>query len=243
VEGRQRVPHSNPDAEESLTSPFGTFASAGVSVRVRDLNGPRGGVDQACRVKVVLTGMPSVVFENQDASPGAAIDGARQVRRVDRPCRGCKRRSEPRRRRCRLPRRPRWPAGGRHLLDPNFLPAGTSCPRIRGLVACPACPALAVQVTWVHPLWYDLSHVIANTRVHGVSRRRGGGRLRTSGTSRSGSLASPPARPRARPIAAAASVGTCGQRPPLSLLARPARFGWPTRSRPPPLARPRRSSC
>jgi ribosome-associated translation inhibitor RaiA len=58
-----------------------------VSVRVEDVNGPRGGVDQACRVKVVLTGLPSVVFESRDASLNAAVDGAlsgvqRAVRRA-----------------------------------------------------------------------------------------------------------------------------------------------------------------
>jgi hypothetical protein len=45
-------------------------------VRVKDVNGPRGGVDQLCRIKVVLDGLPSVVVENRDASPGAAIDAA-----------------------------------------------------------------------------------------------------------------------------------------------------------------------
>lgn len=47
-----------------------------VSVRVRDVNGPRGGVDHECRVKVVLSGLPSVVADVQNASMQAAIDGA-----------------------------------------------------------------------------------------------------------------------------------------------------------------------
>jgi CBS domain-containing protein len=47
-----------------------------VSVRVEDVNGPRGGVDQVCRIKVVLTGLRSVVFEGRDASLAAAIDTA-----------------------------------------------------------------------------------------------------------------------------------------------------------------------
>lgn len=71
---------------------LGKFASAveRVSVRVEDVNGPRGGVDHACHVKVVLSGLPSVVFRAQDASLRAAIDRAlagteRAVRRaVDR---------------------------------------------------------------------------------------------------------------------------------------------------------------
>lgn len=58
-----------------------------VSVRVGDVNGPRGGVDRACRIKVVLSGLPSVVFLAQDASLEAAIDRAlagaeRAVRRT-----------------------------------------------------------------------------------------------------------------------------------------------------------------
>jgi ribosome-associated translation inhibitor RaiA len=57
---------------------LGKFAASieRVSVRVEDVNGPRGGVDHACQVKVVLSGAPSVVFVAQDASLAAAIDGA-----------------------------------------------------------------------------------------------------------------------------------------------------------------------
>ena len=47
-----------------------------VSVRMEDLNGPRGGVDQVCRIKVVMTGLPSVVFEKRGASLEAAVDSA-----------------------------------------------------------------------------------------------------------------------------------------------------------------------
>ncbi len=57
---------------------LGKFADAieRVSVRTEDLNGPRGGVDHACRIKVVLSGLPSVVFEHRDASHNVAVDGA-----------------------------------------------------------------------------------------------------------------------------------------------------------------------
>jgi putative sigma-54 modulation protein len=58
-----------------------------VSIRAEDVNGPRGGVDQLCRIKVVLSGLPSVVFESRNASLRAAVDGAlagveRTVRRT-----------------------------------------------------------------------------------------------------------------------------------------------------------------
>ncbi len=58
-----------------------------ISVRMGDVNGPRGGIDQLCRIKVVLRGLPSVVFESRDASLYAAVDVAlsgveRAVRRA-----------------------------------------------------------------------------------------------------------------------------------------------------------------
>ncbi len=58
-----------------------------VSVRLEDVNGPRGGVDQSCRIKVVLGGLPSVVVESRDAKLSDAIDTAihsveRAVRRA-----------------------------------------------------------------------------------------------------------------------------------------------------------------
>jgi ribosome-associated translation inhibitor RaiA len=56
-----------------------------VTVRVTDVNGPRGGVDQVCRIKVVLTGLPSVVVEERHADARAAIDAA--LRAIQRPVR------------------------------------------------------------------------------------------------------------------------------------------------------------
>jgi hypothetical protein len=38
-----------------------------VTVRIRDVNGPRGGVDIVCRIKVVLSSLPSVVAERRTA--------------------------------------------------------------------------------------------------------------------------------------------------------------------------------
>lgn len=56
-------------------SKFGTSIER-ISVRLKDINGPRGGIDKLCRIKVVLSGQPSVVTEHRDASKQAAIDGA-----------------------------------------------------------------------------------------------------------------------------------------------------------------------
>lgn len=68
---------------------LGKFAESieRVTVRIADVNGPRGGIDQRCRIKVVLSGLPSVVGEQQDVSRDAAVDGAlstveRAVRRA-----------------------------------------------------------------------------------------------------------------------------------------------------------------
>lgn len=47
-----------------------------VTVRLLDVNGPRGGIDKLCRIKVVLSGLPSVVFESQALALKAAINGA-----------------------------------------------------------------------------------------------------------------------------------------------------------------------
>jgi putative sigma-54 modulation protein len=54
---------------------FGTMVER-ASVRVEDVNGPRGGVDKVCRVKVVLFGLPTVVVEQADEAQHAAVDGA-----------------------------------------------------------------------------------------------------------------------------------------------------------------------
>ena|SRR5687767_11195693 len=72
-----------------LDTKFGKFARSieRMSVRLEDVNGPRGGVDHLCRIKVVLRNLPSVVYENQGASLDTAIGGAlagaeRAVRRT-----------------------------------------------------------------------------------------------------------------------------------------------------------------
>ncbi|NGZ08434.1 MAG: hypothetical protein CV088_03485 [Nitrospira sp. LK70] len=62
----------------TLSMKLGKFANSieRISVRVKDVNGPRGGIDHVCRIKVVLSGLPSVVYEAQDESPDAAIGSA-----------------------------------------------------------------------------------------------------------------------------------------------------------------------
>lgn len=63
---------------QKLGAKLGKFANSieRISVRVKDVNGPRGGVDQMCQIKVVLSGLPSVVFETQDASLDIAVGRA-----------------------------------------------------------------------------------------------------------------------------------------------------------------------
>lgn len=72
-----------------LGEKLGKYASSieRVTVRVEDVNGPRGGVDQTCRIKVVLSGLPSVMYEHKAATLKPAVTGAltgaeRAVRRI-----------------------------------------------------------------------------------------------------------------------------------------------------------------
>jgi CBS domain-containing protein/ribosome-associated translation inhibitor RaiA len=57
------------------------------SVRIEDVNGPRGGIDKRCRIKIALSRMPSVVVEERHPDLQAAMDRAlarteRAVRRA-----------------------------------------------------------------------------------------------------------------------------------------------------------------
>lgn len=76
------------DIRKRLGVKLGKYATAieRVSVRVEDVNGPRGGVDKICRIKVVLSALASVVFASQASSLTDAVNGAlagteRSVRR------------------------------------------------------------------------------------------------------------------------------------------------------------------
>ena len=78
VLGVELGPDDRAYVRRKLAAKLGKFATSigRVSVRMADVNGPRGGVDQVCRIKVALVGLPPVVVEGRDASLHAAIDGA-----------------------------------------------------------------------------------------------------------------------------------------------------------------------
>lgn len=87
--GVSLAPDDRAYIRQRLGMKLGKFAPSieRVSVRVEDINGPRGGIDKLCRVKVVLSGMPSLVIEKQHHAMHAAIDDAldttaRKVRRA-----------------------------------------------------------------------------------------------------------------------------------------------------------------
>jgi hypothetical protein len=57
---------------------LGKFASSieRITVRLSDANGPKGGRDQICQIKVVLSGLPSIVIEERDPALQNALDRA-----------------------------------------------------------------------------------------------------------------------------------------------------------------------
>jgi len=61
-----------------LGTRLGKFASSieRVTVRLSDVNGPKGGVDHKCVVKVVVSGLPSVVVERRGSAPQRAVNAA-----------------------------------------------------------------------------------------------------------------------------------------------------------------------
>jgi CBS domain-containing protein len=89
VAGVELVDDDRAYIRQRLGLKLGKFATSieRVTVRVEDVNGPRGGIDQRCRIKVVLSRLPSVVVEHRAASLRDAINGAlsgseRAVRRA-----------------------------------------------------------------------------------------------------------------------------------------------------------------
>ena len=61
-----------------LGTKLGKFASSveRITIRPSDTNGPKGGQDQKCQIKVVMSGLPSVVVNETDSTLGRTIDRA-----------------------------------------------------------------------------------------------------------------------------------------------------------------------
>jgi hypothetical protein len=78
VTGGQLSDEDRDRVRRKLGANFGKFASSveRLTVRLSDANGPRGGRDQVCKIKVVLSGLPSVVVERRDTTLQGAIDAA-----------------------------------------------------------------------------------------------------------------------------------------------------------------------
>ena len=62
--------HDRDNIARKLGMKLGKFASSieRVTVRLSDVNGPKGGRDQICQIKVVLSGLPSVVVEERGSA-------------------------------------------------------------------------------------------------------------------------------------------------------------------------------
>jgi sigma 54 modulation/S30EA-like ribosomal protein len=78
VIGADLQEESRDHISRKLGAKLAKFASSieRVTVRVSDDNGPKGGHDQICQIKVVLIGLPSVVVEGRDTSLEAATNRA-----------------------------------------------------------------------------------------------------------------------------------------------------------------------
>ena len=63
---------------------LGKFAASieRITVRLSDANGPKGGRDQVCQIKVVISGLPSVVVEERDAAFQQSFRSPCSVRRA-----------------------------------------------------------------------------------------------------------------------------------------------------------------
>jgi hypothetical protein len=78
VDGVRLDDEDRADIRRRTRTLFGRYGAVveRVTVRIRDVNGPRGGVDIECRIKVVLSGFPSVVAERRTAKLETAFKGA-----------------------------------------------------------------------------------------------------------------------------------------------------------------------
>jgi ribosome-associated translation inhibitor RaiA len=66
------------DIARKLGTKLGKFGSSieRITVRLSDVNGPKGGRDQHCQVKVVLNGLPTVVVNETHSMLAHAVDRA-----------------------------------------------------------------------------------------------------------------------------------------------------------------------
>jgi hypothetical protein len=76
--GSELDPQTRVHVQQRMARHFGKFALhiERVTVRFRDINGPRGGSDQTCEIKIVVSGRPTVVVKGQAQTPRTAFDRA-----------------------------------------------------------------------------------------------------------------------------------------------------------------------
>lgn len=69
----------DPSFEHRIRAQLASYVGHGftsierATVRFEDVNGPKGGVDTVCRIKLVVSGRPSVITEKRDTSVGRAF--------------------------------------------------------------------------------------------------------------------------------------------------------------------------
>jgi ribosome-associated translation inhibitor RaiA len=87
VLGVEMEDHDRDNIARKLGMKLGKFASSieRITVRLSDTNGPKGGRDQICQIKVVLSGLPSIVVEERASTPQSAI--ARAISATERAVR------------------------------------------------------------------------------------------------------------------------------------------------------------
>lgn len=78
VLGVRMEDHDRENIARKLGMKLGKFASSieRLTVRLSDTNGPKGGRDQICQIKVVLSGLPSIVVKERASALQNAIDRA-----------------------------------------------------------------------------------------------------------------------------------------------------------------------
>jgi ribosome-associated translation inhibitor RaiA len=78
VNGIEMEQQDRDNIARKLGMKLGKFAASieRITVRLADANGPKGGRDQVCQIKVVLSGLPSIVVEERDSALQNAVDCA-----------------------------------------------------------------------------------------------------------------------------------------------------------------------